>query len=223
MDQPRNRFTTIKADSSQYVNSYPVTSMRFGIQNLSTAYFGGPPDIAVAGPNVGANLGLTTLVSGTVGAATEASKEGIPGLAFSGSTGSQTAWNTPVQLYETVYADLSTTVTQALVSSGKPYLPSNTWLNVNFPAVGATTCSSTSDFKFVLSRIHTAVPLITAPDVETCNNGGRLPTETKVVGTAGCYASVSVGISSSKLDATAAEQAVVLQKLKPILSCLPQS
>lgn len=36
-----------------YVNSYPVTSMRYGIQNVSENIFGGPPDIAVAGFNVG--------------------------------------------------------------------------------------------------------------------------------------------------------------------------
>ena len=36
-----------------YVNSYPVTSMRYGIQTLSPKYFGGAPDIAVAGFNVG--------------------------------------------------------------------------------------------------------------------------------------------------------------------------
>lgn len=198
-----------------------MTSIRYGIQNLSTIYFGGPPDIAVAGPNVGANLGLTTQVSGTVGAATEASKEGIPGLAFSGTTGSQTAWNAPVELYETVYADLSTTVTQAVTNSGKPYLPSNTWLNVNYPAVNSTSCSSTSDFKFVLSRINTAVPLITPSDVVTCNNGGRLPTETTVVDTAGCYASISVGVATTKLDASESEQATVLSKLSSILSCLP--
>ena len=36
-----------------YVNSYPVTSMRYGIQTLSPKYFGGSPDIAVAGFNVG--------------------------------------------------------------------------------------------------------------------------------------------------------------------------
>jgi len=197
--------------------------MRYGIQNLSETYFGGAPDIAVAGPNVGTNLGLTTLISGTVGAATEASKEGIPAIAFSGSTGSQTAWNTAPQTYEEVYADLSTTVTQALVSSGKPYLPSGIWLNVNYPAVNSTSCSSTSDFKFVLSRINTAVPLITGKDVTTCNNGGRLPTETKVVGTSGCYASISVGVASTKLDANATEQGVVLNKLSSILSCLPSS
>lgn len=36
-----------------YVNSYPVTSIRYGIQNVSEKVFGAPPDIAVAGFNVG--------------------------------------------------------------------------------------------------------------------------------------------------------------------------
>ncbi|KAL2056389.1 hypothetical protein ABVK25_003412 [Lepraria finkii] len=202
-----------------YVNSYPVTSMRYGIQTLSPKYFGGAPDIAVAGFNVGANLGTTVLISGTVGAATEASKEGIPSIAFSGTTGSQTAWNTPVQTYQTVYADLSTNVTQTLVGSGKPYLATNIWLNVNFPAVSGSTCSSPADFNFVLSRINTANKS-TPADVNTCGST-RLPTETSVVDTAGCYASISVGVATTKGDATAAEQAVVLGKLKKILSCLP--
>lgn len=76
--------------------------MRYGIQTLSPIFFGGAPDIAVAGFNVGANLGTTVLISGTVGAATEAVKKGIPAIAFSGSTGSQTAWNAGVEKYETV-------------------------------------------------------------------------------------------------------------------------
>jgi len=194
--------------------------MRYGIQTLSPKFFGGAPDIAVAGPNVGANLGSTTLVSGTVGAATEAVKEGIPGIAFSGTTGSQTAWNTAVQTYESVYADLSTTVTQALVNSGKPYLASNIWLNVNYPAVSSSSCSSTSAFKFVLSRINTAGSGA-AKDVVTCSNGGRLPTETTVVNTKGCYASISVGLATTKGDASAAQQQAVLTKLSSILSCLP--
>lgn len=36
-----------------YVNSYPVTSIRYGIQTLSPKFFGSAPDIAVAGYNVG--------------------------------------------------------------------------------------------------------------------------------------------------------------------------
>ena len=209
------------SDMLQYVNSYPVTSMRYGIQNLSSMFFGGPPDITVAGPNVGANLGLTTQISGTVGAATEAVKEGIAGIAFSGTTGSQTAWNVTVEPYMSIYADLSTTVTQTIVSSGKPYLPSNVWINVNFPAVSSSSCSSNSDFNFVLSRINIAVPLVTPKDVKTCNNGGRLPTETAVLNTDGCFASISVGLATSKLDASAKQQKVVLKRLKSILSCLP--
>lgn len=87
---------------SQYVNSYPVTAMRHGIQNLSLTHFRARPDIAVAGPNVGANLGPVVQISGTVGAATEAVKEGVPAIAFSGTTGSQTAWNASLEDYVTI-------------------------------------------------------------------------------------------------------------------------
>lgn len=36
-----------------YVNSFPVTSMRYGIQTLAPQFFGGPPGLALAGFNVG--------------------------------------------------------------------------------------------------------------------------------------------------------------------------
>ena len=193
--------------------------MRYGIQTLSPSFFGKSPDIAVAGFNVGANVGSTVLVSGTVGATTEAAKEGIPAIAFSGSSGSQTAWNAAPQTYELVYASLSTTVTQALTKTAKPYLPSGIWLNVNFPTSSSSTCNSASQFKFVLSRINSASSS-TPKDVVTCNNGGRLPTESSVIKTAGCYASISVGVATSKGDASAANQATVLSKLSGILSCL---
>ena len=155
-----------------YVNSFPVTAMKFGLQNLSTTIFGDRPDIALAGPNVGANLGIVVDFSGTVGAATEAAKQGIPGIAFSGATGTQTAWNAAPEAYELIYADLSTNITQKLIASGKPYLPANTWLNVNYPAVQSG-CDRTSDFKLVLSRIFPAFPFIGRKDVVTCGNNGR--------------------------------------------------
>ena len=181
--------------------------------------FGAPPAIAVAGPNVGANLGATTQISGTVGAATEAAKEGIPAIAFSGTSGSQVGWNVaPVPGYASVYADLSTNVTQTLIASGTPYLPSGIWLNVNYPASSTNSCSSASQFKFVLSRINASTA---ATDVVTCNNGGRLPTETSVVNTSGCYASISVGVAATKTDVNKTAQATVLKKLGKILSCLP--
>ena len=81
-------------------------------------------------------------------------------------------------------------------------------------------CTSDTDFKFVLSRIFTALPGA-APDVQTCGST-RLPTETTVVNSKeGCYASVSVGLATTKLDAGAVQQGVVLGKLKGMLECLP--
>lgn len=154
-----------------------------------------------------------------MGAATEAAKEGIPAIAFSGTSGSQTAYTATPGSYVKVYTELSTNVTQTLVDSAKPYLPSNIWLNVNFPTVSSSTCASSDQFKFVLSRINSA-SLGTAADLRTCGSR-RLPTESKVVGTAGCYASISVGVATSKADASAAQQKIVQQKLARILSCLP--
>lgn len=101
--------------------------MRYGIEKLSTELLGGRPDLAVAGPNVGSNLGPAVFSSGTVGASIEAAKLGVPAIAFSGATGSQTAWNSAIEPYVQIYADLSTTVTHALVSGGHPYLPDGIW------------------------------------------------------------------------------------------------
>ena len=45
------------------------------------------------------NLDFTVKISGTVGAATEAAKEKVPTIAFSGTTGSQTGYTAPVENY----------------------------------------------------------------------------------------------------------------------------
>ena len=178
----------------------------------------------MTGPNVGVNVGLVTLFSGTVGAATYAAdRAGIPAIAFSGASGTQTAWNQPVPAYAQIYADLATNITDLVLDGGVPYLPQDTYLNVNFPDAGdGFTCTDVSQFKFVLSRILDAVPIVTGDDVEQCGST-RLPTESSVVGTAGCYVSISVGSASSKTDSTEANQAIVRDRLASSLSCLPNS
>ncbi|KAJ5433630.1 uncharacterized protein N7458_012786 [Penicillium daleae] len=204
-----------------YVNSYPATSMKYGINSIGPQFFDGTPDLAVAGPNVGNNIGLAALLSGTVGATTYAAHNaGIPAIAFSGATGSQTAWNASATYptYSQVYADLALNLTDHLVAAGRPYLPNDIWLNVNFGAV-LSECRTAEDFSFVLSRIHVAVPLITPDDVTTCGSS-RLPSEIAVSLTSGCYASVSVGVAGTKGDANATMQGVVLKKLSNILTCL---
>ncbi|KAK5807724.1 hypothetical protein VI817_001982 [Penicillium citrinum] len=207
-----------------YVNSYPATSMKYGINSIGPKFFDGPPDLAVAGPNqVGNNIGIAVYFSGTAGAATYAAHhDGIPAIAFSGATGSQTAWNASSSYphYSQVYADAATNFTNLLVATGIPYLPNDIWLNVNFPSVSETKCASSEDISFVLSRIHVAVPLITPDDVTTCG-GNRLPSEIGVSFASGCYASVSVGMAGTKEDANATMQGVVLKKLGDVFTCLP--
>ncbi|KAL4861174.1 hypothetical protein BDV12DRAFT_204272 [Aspergillus spectabilis] len=206
-----------------YVNSYPATSMKYGIDSIGPKFFDRAPDLAVAGPNVGSNIGLEVYLSGTAGAATYAAHDaGIPAIAFSGATGSQTAWDasSTFPLYSQVYTDLSVNLTNVLVDSGEPYLPNDVWLNVNYHSVTDSECASPADFSFVLTRIHAALPLVTPDDVTTCGTS-RLPSELEVSLTSGCYASVSVGMSGTKGDANATIQEVVLNKLSNLLTCLP--
>lgn len=203
-----------------WVNSYPVTSMRYGIDHFAPSFFNAKPDLAVSGPNVGANLGLAVFFSGTVGAASHAVQEhGIPGLAFSGRSGSRTAWNAtgPYPLASRVYADLATHVTERIIQAGTPYLPGGVYLNVNFPKVSDSECSGKNEVKYVLSRIFDTLD---EDDVETCGSK-KLPSETSVVHSDGCYASISVGLAETKKDANSTLQAEVLHKLGDLVSCLP--
>jgi 5'-nucleotidase len=170
----------------------------------------------VTGPNVGTNLGLATLGSGTVGAATAAAKAGIPAIAFSADTGDQVSYTTLAtgdSAY--IYADASVRLVKALITGGGPYLPAGTTLNVNYPAAGAgTSCTSGASFKFVLSRLYS----LSGATVATCG-ANTLPTESSVVARSGCYASVTVMAANDKLDTSKANQAAVLQKLGSFLSC----
>ncbi|KAI1489828.1 survival protein sure-like phosphatase/nucleotidase [Biscogniauxia mediterranea] len=203
-----------------WVNSYPVTSARYGVETFGPKIWnGGAPDLVVSGPNVGHNLWLALPLSGTVGVATYASKDaGIPAIAFSGSSdgGAMSYETTPVPQRSLVYAELATQLTNAVLDSGAPYLPDDVFLNVNFPAV-TDACAAADDFTWVLTRVTSG--LLSEPDVETCGST-RLPTETVVALGSGCHIAVSVGDSNDKTTASADKQAVVLQKLGHMFTCL---
>jgi hypothetical protein len=194
--------------------------MRYGIDTTGPQFWNGEaPELAVSGPNVGSNLYLAVHFSGTVGTAVYAAKnKKIPAIAFSGKSDGTLAWNTdPVPQRSKVYAQLAAQLTDAVIASGKPYLPEDVFLNVNFPEVNDK-CNEASQFKWVLSRIN--IGLFSASDVKTCGNT-RLPTELSVVDEDGCYISISVGDANDKTTAPAEKQAVVLEKLGRMLTCLP--
>ncbi|KAK7440002.1 hypothetical protein VKT23_017255 [Stygiomarasmius scandens] len=209
-----------------YVNSFPVDSVRYGIQTLSPKFFGGSPDFVVSGPNVGNNLGSTVMISGTVGAATEAAIEGIPSVAFSGDGGdldevSYTTLTTNPRstssVASNIYASLTTTFTNALLASpSRPILPSGITLNVNYPSISG--CSSASDFSFILTRVQ---PSSRLTDVQTCGSS-HLPGEEDVIDMRGCFATVSVINARTKSDVDAATQAAVVDRLGGLLECLPK-
>ena len=152
------------------------------------------------------------------GAASEAAIEGIPSIAFSGSSGSQVSYATLSEksasstVAATIYTSLVLEFVGALLNNTGPILPQGISINVNFASTSS--CSSPSSFKFVLTRIASS----SAADVTTCGSN-HLPTESSAI-TKGCIATVSVFNATTKADVDATTQQVVLGKIAPILSCL---
>lgn len=199
-----------------------MTSIKQGIDVTGPKLWSGAkPELALTGVNVGGNIAVQVPFSGTVGAAVYAAKTAkIPAIAFSGQTGDPTAWNVPTPFHSALYADLALNITTTIINSGKPYLPDNTWLNVNFPAVSATKCSNASQFKFIFTRINTG--LVSPRDANWCGST-RLPWEADVILLRGssCYVTISPGDVSDKSTVNdAAVQTQIINKLRPILSCL---
>ncbi|KAG7447199.1 sure-like protein [Guyanagaster necrorhizus] len=199
-----------------YVNSFPVDAVRYGIQTLAPQFFDSAPDFVVSD-----NLGSVILGSGTVGAACEAALEGIPSVAFSADTASQVSYTTLESepdstdtLAALTYAQLTVKFVQALTSAEGTILPTGISVNVNYPSTSQ--CPEPSDFSFILSRINEDT---SATDVEQCGTT-NLPAEANVV-TQGCFVSVSVFNASTKADVDADTQAFVLNRISGILSCLP--
>ncbi|KAF9266612.1 sure-like protein [Marasmius fiardii PR-910] len=210
-----------------YVNSFPVDAVRFGIQTLSPKFFGGRPDLVVSGPNTGNNI-FELEGSGTVGAATEAALEGIPSIAFSsgGSAGSvsYTTLTTDPDSSATkaarVYADISVRFVDAILAGPKPILPPNISINVNYGPVTDSQCSSASDWKFILTRVK---PDFKGDDVKQCGIT-LLPDETSVIVSdtllSKCFVTVSVFDARTQEDVDAATQKVVRDRISGLLSCL---
>ncbi|ESK96802.1 acid phosphatase [Moniliophthora roreri MCA 2997] len=192
-----------------YVNAFPADSVKFGIRTLAPKFFNGsPPDFVVSGPNTGHNLGII-IGSGTVGAASEAAKEGVPSVAISGTGLPHASFTTldsdptsPGSLAARIYGGVGVRFVNALLADGTPILPPGISINVNYVGTNTTTCSSADDFKFILTRL--------------------LPDPLKIFKDVRCFASVSVFQAKNTLDADASTQQIVLDRLSGLLSCLPK-
>ncbi|KAE8228277.1 hypothetical protein CF326_g6796 [Tilletia indica] len=212
-----------------YINSYPASAVQVGLEQLAPIAFNGSlPDLVVTGPNEGSNLGLSYLVSGTYGAARYAVQQGIPAIAFSAGNDTHRPYTDIKGEYDQArtYARLATEFIERLTEGGKPYLPMNTGLNVNFPSATTRDCSPGTE-KFILTRLLGTID----PDPDTCtcgqshNRGGcKLPIELDLnrKSELGCAITVSVFEPSKwSPDASETQQTVVLERLKDLLTCVP--
>jgi len=100
----------------------PATCVKVAVRALMSER----PDLVVSGINRGYNLGMVTYVSGTVGAAREASLLGIPAIASS------------LAVEETDYAPAANIVRQIAEQVRQQGLGAGVLLNVNVPAGPAT-------------------------------------------------------------------------------------
>ncbi|KAG8859294.1 hypothetical protein FRB96_004509 [Tulasnella sp. 330] len=201
-----------------YVASFPVTAMRHGLQNLALPILGCNPDIVVSGPNVGSNIGSKDQFSGTLGVAAAAAVSfGIPAIAFSGAHSTKRPY-TELQPGDVshLYSALSMKVLSQILASGAPYLPANTFLNVNFP-MPSTECTAVPQYKFILT---TSRPLPSDKAI-TCD-GTTIPDEVTVAAT-GCSVSITAMTAETMLkiksDVSVDVQDEVRAKLAPLLSC----
>jgi 5'-nucleotidase len=116
------------------VDGFPADCTNLGVHTL----FDSPPDLVVAGINLGLNTGLGWfLSSGTVGAAAEARIARLPALAFSvGVPGDDRTWKSdPARLRSAeTWRRAAALCADVVRAVGEVGFPSDTdLLNVNFP------------------------------------------------------------------------------------------
>ncbi|MEO1685750.1 MAG: phytase, partial [Cyanobacteria bacterium J06631_12] len=126
------------APNQWFVDGSPVTTTLAG---LGFILDGEAPDLVISGINEGENVGPIAISSGTVSAATTATRAGIPAIAVSAGTLRDEAFNVDEAALESAYdfgADFVVDLVKQLSDSRQPdapLLPDGVGLNINIPAV----------------------------------------------------------------------------------------
>ena len=126
--------TTVEefAPGQFFVDATPITTVSAALDFILAE---AEPDLVISGINEGANVGESIAISsGTVSAATEATRRNLPGIAVSAATSDDPAEQTAIfELSAEVTVDL---VEQLVTARGEdaPLLPEGVGLSVNIPA-----------------------------------------------------------------------------------------
>jgi 5'-nucleotidase len=206
------KFGTDPNDSQiWYYNGTPAAVTFFSLDYVIPNFWNGTvPDLYVAGPNEGNNLGpFTYTLSGTVGSTYAAVERGIPGIAFSAGNATHRPYtdvksSTDVAVLNAAAAVKVVNQLAKSFKSGSRLLPFGYGINVNLPVLNAS-CTNPNYVqtrltggaavdKAVLNtttNVFTFGNDFTESGINTCINGDcTLPGETKVV--TGCSVSLSV-------------------------------
>lgn len=205
---------------SRYYNGTPAATAFVGLDYVLPNFANfSKPDLVVAGPNFGTNLGpFFYTLSGTAGYTYASIGRGYPGIMFSGGNGDQRSYQwinktTPSGYPDpaTIQAQLAVNVVQTLIKNTKPgerLLPLGYGITVNTPFITSLTNDSCVDPPYIQSRLTGGANYdiavfnktrgtftygnIVPPGGNVCYNGDcSLPGETTVVNS-GCKTSVSV-------------------------------
>jgi 5'-nucleotidase len=115
------------------VDGRPADCIKLGLASLWPERFGkgARPDLVISGINLGANVGINVLYSGTCAAALEAAFLGVPAIALSLTLGQgQPAWTTAAFHARTAIERLIGRPTTKTLSTA---LPAHACLNINLP------------------------------------------------------------------------------------------
>jgi 5'-nucleotidase len=133
-----------------YVDGSPADSVLYGVDIKAVEIWGKRPDLVIAGPNEGNNLGIVTPHSGTLGATVTALNKGIPAIAVSADNGD------PEQAE--VVADIVVRLIDELQQHEGLGLPKHIGLNVNLPEIDTENTTS-ADYSFLFTRIGTSAEI----------------------------------------------------------------
>lgn len=105
-----------------WVNSYPASAIGYGLVEFGPRMWSGrKADLAVSGPNAGANIHGDVSVSGTVGAAAFAARKfKVPAIAVSYADEDHKAWNAASTFRGKLHAALAAELVNHVAAGAKP-------------------------------------------------------------------------------------------------------
>lgn len=211
------------APDQYYVDSSPVAAVLYGIDVTARAKWGTRPDLVIAGPNVGNNLGGITPHSGTIGAVITALNRSIPAIAVSAANDDAAS----TTLLSAIVLRLLATIEQ----QGRITLPDGIGLNVNVPPLDPARTIASYHFAYTRlafgsdsglrfysdgddSPVSAGPPVETAAIVDT-----SFRNETTVFG--GGDTTITVSPIQGTYAATPERAALVLTRLRSLFAVSP--